>query len=193
MEIYFPHWERLIKIQRFAIMKYNQLNFEQRYSIELFLKSKVQKTVISKTLGISESTLYRELSRNSKKRSYKAKYAQMLADERKKEGHYKTNFSTSMKKLLKEKIKLEWSPEQIVGWCKLEQIEMVSHESIYQYIWKDKQSGGTLYTFLRTGQKKYKKRYGSKCTRGQIPNKVSIEKRPKEVDKKIELVILKVI
>ena len=34
------------------------------------------------------------------------------------------------------------------------------------------------------GQKKYRKRYGSKSSRGQIPDKVSIEQRPDIVDNK---------
>ena len=184
VEINFQHWESPIKIQKFVIMKHKQLNFEQRYSIELMLRSKIKKKEIIKATGVGESTFYRELRRNSRKTSYNAKYAQMLADERKKEGHYKTKFSFTMEKIIREKIKLEWSPEQIVGWCKLEGIEMVSHERIYQFIWSDKQKGGNLYTFLRTGQKKYKKRYGSKSSRGQNPNKITIDERPKEVEEK---------
>ena len=184
VEIYFQHWESPIKIQRFVIMKHKQLNYEQRYSIELMLRSKVKKRDIIEAIGVSEPTFYREINRNSRKYSYNAKHAQTLADERKREGHYKTKFSFSMEKIIKERIQLEWSPEQIVGWCKLEGIEMVSHERIYQFIWADKHKGGDLYTFLRTGQKKYKKRYGSKSSRGQIPNKVSIEERPKEVEEK---------
>ena len=39
-----------------------------------------------------------------------------------------------------------------------------------------------LYKHLRTGNKKYKKRYGKKDRRGQIIDKVSIEKRPKEAN-----------
>ena len=184
VEIYFQHWGSPINIQKFVIMKHKQLNYEQRDSIELMLRSKVKKKGIIAAIGVSESTFYRELNRNSRKSNYSANHAQMLADERKKGGHYKKKFSFSMEKIIKEEIQLEWSPEQIVGWCKLEGIEMVSHERIYQFIWSNKHKGGELYTFLRTGQKKYKKRYGSKSTRGQISNKVSIEKRPKVVEEK---------
>ena len=81
----------------------------------------------------------------------------------------------------------QWSPEQIVGWCKLKGIPMVSHESIYQYIWEDKKENGILYTQLRNGQKTYKKRYGSKSSRGKIPDRVSIEDRPKIVEDKIRI------
>ena len=61
-------------------MKYKHLNYEQRYTIECMLKSGFKKKSISETIGVSESTLYRELSRNKQKRGkYNAKYAQMLA------------------------------------------------------------------------------------------------------------------
>ena len=61
---------------------------------------------------------------------------------------------------------------------------MVSHERIYQYIWQDQSNGGELYIHLRNSAKKYKKRYGKKDQRGQIPNRISIDERPEIVDLK---------
>jgi len=97
------------------MIPYKQLTFEQRYTIELLLKQKISKAIIALTLSISESTIYRELKRNQTKRGlYRAEYAQMLADERKKEGHFKTFLSERMKAFIKTKVKDEqWSPEQI--------------------------------------------------------------------------------
>jgi IS30 family transposase len=166
-------------------MKHKQITFEQRYAIEHMLKEKHSKKSIISTLGLVESTFYRELKRNSKKRVYDAKHANMLAEERRKTGHYKCVFTDGMEKIIKEKmVNFQWSPEQIVGWCKNEAIKMVSHERIYQYVLKDKQSGGFLFRHLRTGQKIYKKRYGSKDRRGVIPNKISIDDRPEIVQNK---------
>ena len=164
-------------------MRYKRLNYEQRYSIEKMLKTKTKKKEIALVLGISESTLYRELNRNKRARgSYNAIYANMLAHERQCEGHYKKKFTSSMEKIVIAKLKEKWSPDQIVGWCRLNTIDMVSHERIYQYVWEDKYQGGNLYTHLRTGQKKYRKRYGKQDSRGQIRDKVSIEKRPAVVE-----------
>ena len=87
-------------------MKHKQLNFEQRYSIEVMLRSKVKKKDIIKAIRVDASTFYRELNRNTKKLSYHANYAQMLANERKKEGHYKTKFSFSMERIIKDKTKI---------------------------------------------------------------------------------------
>ncbi len=48
---------------------------------------------------------------------------------------------------------------------------MLSHELIYQYVLKDKQAGGLLFKHLRTGQKVYKKHYGSKDRLDIVQNK----------------------
>ena len=167
-------------------MKNKHLTYEQRYSIEMMLKAKVQKKIICQTLKIPECTLYRELKRNSKKRVYNAKYAQMLANERKRDQHLKTKLTTSMKRLIESKLKLYWSPEQIVGWCRTNAIEMVSHTKIYTYIKEDKASSGKLYTYLRH-QKRYRKKYGSSNPNKKIADKVPIEKRPKIVEQKTRI------
>jgi IS30 family transposase len=86
---------------------------------------------------------------------------------------------------VKERIAFDMSPEQISNDLKKEGIK-VSHESIYQYIYADKRNGGNLHTHLRC-QKKYRKRTGSYDRRGEIPNAVSIEKRPEEIDRRERL------
>ena len=77
-------------------MKHKQLTFEQRYVIEHMLKEKHSKKSIITTLGLVESTFYREFKRNSKKSVFNAHYANMLAEERRKTGHYKTIFTSRM-------------------------------------------------------------------------------------------------
>ena len=57
----------------------------------------------------------------------------------------------------------------------------LSHEWIYQHIRADRQSGGTLYTHLRC-RKNRRKKYGSSSTRGQIPDRISIDDRPAIVE-----------
>ncbi len=71
-------------------------------------------------------------------------------------------------------IKRDWSPEEISGRLKKEDNGQVSHEWIYQYIWKDKANGGDLHEHLRA-KSKYRKRYGSNDKRGKIKNRKSIE------------------
>ena len=54
----------------------------------------------------------------------------------------------------------------------------ISHERIYQHVWKDKKDGGTLYLHLRHSGKKYNRRKGRNSGRGLIPNRVDIDQRP---------------
>jgi IS30 family transposase len=49
--------------------------------------------------------------------------------------------------LIDLKLRQKWSPEQISGWLRENESESISPESIYQYIWKDKKSGGQLYHY----------------------------------------------
>ena len=53
----------------------------------------------------------------------------------------------------------------------------VSHEWIYQHVLKNKLTGGSLFLHLRC-KKKRKKRYGSNDRRGNIKDRISIDKRP---------------
>jgi IS30 family transposase len=73
---------------------------------------------------------------------------------------------------------------QISGWLKRPREEYVSHETIYKYIWKDKQQGGNLYKELRHQGKKYNKRSKGTAGRGCIIGRVDIDKRPSIVEEK---------
>jgi IS30 family transposase len=86
-------------------------------------------------------------------------------------------------KMIEDKLRLDWSPEQISGWLNRTQAIHVSHEWIYQYILMDKRMGGHLFMHLRC-KKKRRKRYGGDDRRGQLPNRVSIEKRPEIVQQR---------
>jgi len=84
---------------------------------------------------------------------------------------------------IKSKLKEGWSPEQISGLLKENNI-YISHETIYRYIWNDKKCGGKLYMYLRRRGKKYTSRGQKNAGRGCIPNRVDISERPTIVDKK---------
>ena len=45
------------------------------------------------------------------------------------------------------KLSLDWSLEQIKGYCTMNGIDC--DETIYQMIWRDKKCGGSMYTHLR--------------------------------------------
>jgi IS30 family transposase len=80
------------------------------------------------------------------------------------------------KDLVAERLKLQWSPEQIAASLP------VSHETIYQHVYADKAQGGSLWKHLRC-QKKRRKRYaGGQDRRGQIIGRRPIAQRPASVE-----------
>lgn len=157
---------------------------EQRYQIEAYLKSDKSKEFIANELQVSPTTIFREINRNSKSRGvYNAAFANELSTERKERLKRVRKFNNNIKNFIEEKLKNEqWSPEQIVGYCKSNNIKMVSHERIYQYIRQDKLNGGDLYKELRHKLKHRKRPVGGKQI--VIKNKVSIEKRSDVINNK---------
>ena len=158
---------------------YKQLTQEQRYQIYALLKMGHQQTEIGKCIGVDKSTISRELIRNRGQRGYRPKQAHSMAMSRRRQGQ--SRIQSEVWALIEAKIRLEWSPEQVSGWLLNYHYIQVSHEWIYQYILKDNQVEGDLYKHLRC-QKKRRKRYGSRDRRGKLPNRRSIEERPKIVD-----------
>jgi IS30 family transposase len=60
----------------------------------------------------------------------------------------------------------------------------ICHETIYRYIYQNKSRGGRLYKRLRHKNKKYHNRANTYQRRGIIIDRVSIDKRPKIVERK---------
>jgi len=166
-------------------MSYIHLTQDERYQIKAYLQMGKSQAEIARKLKRSESSIGRELTRNTGERGYRPKQAQEMATKRHKEKIKAIKMTKSTISLIEEKIRLDWSPEQISGRLLKDEGISISHETIYQHILNDKNDGGDLYTHLRC-QKKRKKRYGTKAhdRRGQIKDKVSIEKRPSIVENK---------
>ena len=162
------------------------LTQEQRYTISVMLQKGFSQTYIAETIGKHKSVISREIKRNADKRTgeYKAELAQKKYKKRLKEKPRKKKFTDEVQQYVEEKIRDDWSPEQITNRAKLEGISCVSHERIYQHIWQDKKQGGDLYTHLRSKGKRYRKRGHLKDKRGIIKNRVSIDERPAIVEKK---------
>jgi IS30 family transposase len=165
-------------------MTYKQLTYEHRNELKAYLKLGIKLVSIAHLIGVHKSTISRELKRNSGLRGYRPNQAQQKANSRKKNSRKKTRFTQAVKQRVEFYIKQDWSPEQVSGRLALEEDIHISHETIYQHIWADKQAGGDLYTHLRGACKKKKKRYGKKDDRGQIKDCVRIANRPEVVDKK---------
>lgn len=160
-------------------MTYKQLTQEQRYQIRILKKMNHSQTDIADAIGVHRSTICRELKRNIGKRGYRPQQAHRFALARRIKA--KSRIDEKVWQIVEDKLKQEWSPQQIAERLKKDGIAHVSHERIYQYILKDKKEGGELYKHLRC-QKKRKKRYGTYDRRGQIPDKTSIDERPEFIE-----------
>ena len=166
---------------------YKQLTEVQRYQISALLKAENFKQDIAKNIGVSPSTISREIERNTGKRGYRPKQAHIKAMRRREAADKAIKMTAATVCLIETKIRLDWSPEQVSGWLEKEQDIGISHERIYQHIWADKRQGGELYKHLRQSNKKRKKQYGSKDKRGQIRDRISIDERPEEVEAKLRI------
>jgi len=162
-------------------MTYKQLTQEQRYQIYALKKKNHSQADIAEVIGVHRSTIGRELKRNKGQRGYRPIQAHHFALSRRAKA--RKRISDPIWKQVEEKLQEEWSPEQISKRFSKEGIAQVSHERIYQYIFKNKREGGTLYKHLRL-QKKRRKRCGSYDRRGKIPHQKSIDERPAVVEKR---------
>jgi len=166
---------------------YKQLTYEQRCQIEVLKKSGFSQQRIADAVGSDQSTISRELERNTGQRGYRHNQAHAKACERRERAVRPSKMTAAMITLIDAKLRQQWSPEQISGWLRVQHDKHLSHESIYQRVWADKKVGGDLYTHLRRRGKKYQWRGSNgKTSRGQIKNRVSISERPAAVDEKIE-------
>lgn len=152
----------------------------------MMLQIPMSKKAIAEAIGVDKSTVYREIKRNCDARSgsYSMELAQRKADRRKQQKHRKEVLTPAMRKRIIKLLKKGFSPEQIVGRSRLEGIAMVSHETIYRWIWEDKRRGGKLHKYLRRQGRRYAKRGSKNAGRGFIPGRVDIDERPEIVELK---------
>ena len=159
---------------------YTHLTLEQRYQISALHKEKTSQTRIAKILGVHKSTVCRELRRNKGAHAYFPAQAHRIALQRRKDKAPR-RIPRQTWLLVEEKLRLQWSPEQIAGWLKAQGAPGVSHERIYQHVAQDRERNGTLHKNLRHGKKR-RSRYGSYRRKGPVANRVSIEQRPAVVE-----------
>ena len=115
------------------------LTLKERYQIWALYKSGDSISQIARKIGKHKRNISRELKRNkSPGKNYDPEKANALASYRKRNAHKHRKFTKNMEQFIKEKIRENWSPEQISGYCKKHNIAMVSYEMIYQYIREDK-------------------------------------------------------
>lgn len=162
-------------------MRYTHITPEQRYTIDVLLQQKKSRKEICETIKISQSSLCRELKRNSGQRGYHCKQAQVKADDRKRRLQNYRNLTLELRNFIRKKITEEqWSPAQIVGYLRKKGEKCVCVETIYAYIRIYKANGGHLWEHCRHKLKHHKRQVS--VPYAAVQNRTMIDERPKEWD-----------
>jgi len=172
-------------------MKY--LTFEERKKIEKMIYEGLSLRKIGKILGRSHTTVAFELKHN--KMSYESHYEAELAHLRflnrqmKKGNISKLNKDPKLKEFVIKKLQNDqWSPQQIAGILKLQNGKgIISHETIYQFIYSDEGKKEKLWLEMRHKKKPIRQPWGSRKKRVTIQHRVAITERPKAADTKKEI------
>ena len=171
---------------------YKHLSCEERDKIAILRAQGKSYNDISTAIGRDKSTISREINRN-RAPIYNV-YLPHKAHERAKERKQKAGIRDRLKNpiimtYVVNKLKLGWSPEQISGRLPFKHPNLnISHEAIYQYIYdKEYRKLCDLTIYLAHANKK-RKRHGhsSKHQKSHIPHRVSIDKRPSYIEKRIQ-------
>jgi IS30 family transposase len=165
---------------------YTHLTYALRCQIYALKQSGKSQVAIAQQLGVSQSTISRELSRNRGMRGYRYKQAHRLATFRR---HHASNVRRVLTAKRLEQVAYllrheQWSPEQIAAHIRASEGIKLCHETIYRHVWQDKKRGGTLYQHLRQRGKKRHKRASTQAGRGLIPHRRDIGERPEIVAEK---------
>ena len=161
-------------------VNYHRLSAEERYAIAAMRQQKMGVTAMAKHLGRHRSTLYREVQRNQSVHDgrYRANQAVEKASGRKRRSRRNWLYGPAEFGPIEALLRERFSPAQIVGRRTLEGQAVMSHETIYRWIWTDKRCGGSLWQNLRGARKQRRKRYGRYDSRGRLAGKKPIEQRP---------------
>jgi IS30 family transposase len=161
-------------------VKYHQLSTEERYEIAALRRQGLQLAKMADHLGRHRSTLYREVKRNRSVHDgrYRASQAVEKASGRKRRSRRNWLYGRAEFGPIEALLRQRFSPAQIVGRRTLVGQAVMSHETIYRWIWQDKRCGGTLWQHLRGARKQRRKRYGRYDSRGRLAGKKPIAQRP---------------
>ena len=150
-------------------MKY--LTFEERKMLEKLLYESLSFRKVAKILCRSHTTVAYEIKTNRMpyERHYIAETAhkRFLDRQRRKGNISKLKKDPKLKEFIVNKLKTEqWSPEQISGALKLQHGKgVISHETIYQFIYSDEGKTEKLWLSMRHKKKPIRQPWGSRKKR----------------------------
>src|ERR1700732_379864 len=167
------------------------LTLAEREDISRGIASDSSIREIARLLKRSASTVSREVARHGGRPAYRAHDADDHAwDSALRPKSCLLALNRKLRNMVANKLVLDWSPEQISGWLKLQHPDdesmRVSHETIYRSLFI--QARGVLkkelMDHLRSKRRMRRSQHSGiyRDSRGQIVDAISIRERPAEVD-----------
>lgn len=163
-----------------------QLTFLERERISQMHDAGASRAEIATELGRARSTIGREIKRNSVAGEYSAVAAQLLSQQRRRQRPFVRKMDRpEISDFVRSRLVCCWSPDQIAARSKFDFSQdrrcQISHQTIYAWIESQPPDDRRHFaSFLRRAGS----RRPREDRRGRIPNQVSIEGRPKVVDKR---------
>jgi len=166
-------------------MSYQHLSEHERFLIGHLHNYGLSRRAIAGQLRRSPGTISRELRRNrgpgggygsldAHRRAVRRRQASARPQRRRR--------CARLVRYVAERLRRRWSPQQIVGRLRRDHPHdpnmRVSHETIYQWVYRNRAAGGDWYQGLRRRRPRRRKHRGNRDVRGQIPGRVGIEQRP---------------
>jgi IS30 family transposase len=168
--------------------KYYHLTEKERDKISVLHSQGKSPSMIAKIIGRHRSTITRELKKKTSvffRGMYLSNQSHQNTKRNWKNSHKRQRMQDErIKQYVLEKLKNYWTPELISGRIELDLGLSISHEAIYQYIYDGNRD---LVKFLprKHGARKKKWKY-RKSKKTHIPNRIPIENRPSEADRRME-------
>ena len=172
-------------------MGYLRLTRDERYQIQALVTSGISIRAIGRQLDRHASTISREFRKGECEEAgrYSARNAQRVTlSLRYRPRPDLHRIRGKVEEHIRKKLELDWSPEQVAGRIKLKRKQTIPFLTIYRFVQRDREGGGKLWTHLRVLKNPRKGRKSQRWKAwSYLPNRVSIEDRPKVVEERKRL------
>lgn len=169
---------------------YAHLTKSHRLEISILLSKGYSHRSISKALNISQSTVSREVRRNSMRSTneydpLKANHKAFVKRKYSKYQGMKINRDSFLSNFVTQSLEEGWTPEEITGRLKLLFNISLGFKTIYKWIYSV--HGLSYSRYLPSKRDRVKRRRKRKSNRYRIPGRISIHHRPEEINRRERL------
>lgn len=164
---------------------YTHLSKIQRLELKVLLEKRYSQRDIARVLGINQSTVSREIRRHIMRNTgeydpVKAQHKAYVSRKYSKYQGMKVNRDSFLLDFVRSGLKAGWTPEEISGRLKRDHARTLGFKSIYSWLYSAQ--GQKYICFLPS--KAWKRRRRKRGKSAHIPNRVSIEQRPKVINRR---------